>query len=63
MLLTVDKKAGNEAIMKKLNDKKRTIKLTMTINPLLDSHNWATKMEIIRIISGKPDLKIKAAAQ
>jgi len=46
--------------MKKSNTKKRTIKPTLTINPVLDSHKWATKMEIIRIISGKPDLKIKA---
>lgn len=48
--------------MKKLNNKKRTIKPTMTINPVLDSHKWATKMEIIRLITGKPDLKIKASA-
>ena len=43
--------------MKKLNNKKRTIKSTMTINPELDSYKWATKMEIRRLISGKPDLK------
>ncbi len=48
--------------MKKLNNKKRIIKSQMTINPLLDSHKWATKMEIIRLISSKPDLKIKAIA-
>ena len=26
----------------------------------IDSHKWATKMEIRCLISGKPDLKIKA---
>jgi hypothetical protein len=46
--------------MKKPNDKKITIKSRMTINPVLDSHKWATKMEIMRLISGKPELKIKA---
>jgi len=25
----------------------------------LDSHKWATKMEICRLLSGKRDLKIK----
>jgi hypothetical protein len=49
--------------MKKLSDKKRPIKSEMTINPMLDSHKWATKMEIIRLISGKPELKIKAIAR
>jgi hypothetical protein len=49
--------------MKKLNDKKRTTKSTMTINPVLDSHKWATKMEIMRLISGKPELKIKATVR
>jgi len=48
--------------MNKLNNKKRTIKSEMTINPVLDSHKWTTKMEIMRLISGKPELKIKAIA-
>jgi len=26
----------------------------------LDSHKWPTKMEIQRLLCGKPDLKIKA---
>ncbi len=26
----------------------------------MDSHHWASKIEIRRILSGKPDLKIKA---
>jgi len=49
--------------MKKSNFKKRTIRSGMTINYVLDSHKWATKMEIIRLISGKPDLKIKSISK
>jgi len=49
--------------MKKSNFKKGTIMPGMRINHMLDSHKWATKMEIIRLISGKPDLKIKAISK
>jgi len=42
-------------------DKKRAIKSKPTTYHGLDSHKWATKMEIQRLLSGKPDLKIKVA--
>ncbi len=40
-------------------DSKRAIKPKPAIYHGLDSHKWATKMEIQRLLSGKPDLKIK----
>ncbi len=42
-------------------DNKRAIKSKPTTYHGLDSHKWATKMEIQRLLSGKPDLKIKVA--
>ena len=41
------------------SDKKRSFKSRPAPNNGPDSHKWETKMEIIRLISGKPDLKIK----
>jgi len=41
------------------SDKKRNIHPAPAINKGPDSHKWETKMEIIRIFSGKPDLKLK----
>ena len=46
--------------MKKLINNKKIIKSKPAIYNALDSHKWATKMEIHRLMSGKPDLKIKA---
>ncbi len=42
------------------SDKKRNSKSRPVINNGPDSHRWETKMEIIRLISGKQDLEIKA---
>jgi hypothetical protein len=56
--LIVDNK-GTRCGMKKLIDSKRAIKSKPTTYHGLDSHEWATKMEIQRLLSGKPDLKIK----
>lgn|GEM_PF-3678732 len=39
---------------------KRLIKSNLPMYHGLDSHKWATKMEIQRLLSGKPELKIKA---
>lgn len=44
-------------------DKKTTIKPRLTLCNAIDSHKWETKMEIVRLISGKPDLKIEGLAQ
>jgi len=40
-------------------DKKRNNKSAQPPNNGPDSHKWETKMEIIRLISGKPDLTIE----
>ncbi len=49
---------GRRCRMKKLIDSKRAIKSKPAMYRELDSHKWATKMEIQRLIRGKPDLKI-----
>ncbi len=46
--------------MKRTIDKKRTIRPRPAIRNELDSHKWATKMEIRRFLSGRAELKIKA---
>jgi hypothetical protein len=47
--------------MESLIDKKRRTKSRPTIHSVLNSHKWATKVEMHRLIAGKPDLKIKEA--
>jgi hypothetical protein len=47
-----------ECEMKKLVKKKRLIKFKHRVDNEIDCHNWATKMEIHRLISGKPDIKV-----
>jgi hypothetical protein len=47
-----------EREMKKLVTKKRLIKFKHRIDNQIDCHDWATKMEIHRLISGKPDIKV-----
>jgi len=37
----------------------RTNRSRPSVYNQLDTHRWATKIEIHRILSGKPDLKIK----
>lgn len=46
--------------MRKARDKKTTGKSRPHAHSGLDSHKWATKMELRRLLSGKPDLRIKA---
>lgn len=45
--------------MKKLTEKIRTIRRKRVIYRELNSHNWATKTEMQRFFSGRPDLKLK----
>ena len=42
---------------------KKAVKRKLREDNWLDSHKWATKMEIRRILSGKPDLIIEAPAK
>jgi hypothetical protein len=44
--------------MKKQTKKKRLIKFKHRVDNQIDCHSWATKMEIHRLISGKPDVKV-----
>jgi hypothetical protein len=44
--------------MKKQTKKKRLIKFKHIVDNQIDCHNWATKMEIQRLLSGKPDIKV-----
>jgi len=46
--------------MKKRIYKKKTVKSKPPVGNQLDSHKWATKIEIRRLLSGKPDLIIEA---
>jgi hypothetical protein len=41
------------------SEKKGTTPVRPAIRSGIDAHNWATKMEIRRILSGKPDLEIE----
>ncbi|MFC1737877.1 hypothetical protein ACFL1G_02370 [Planctomycetota bacterium] len=49
--------------MKKLINKKRKNKPEFTMYRRPDSHNWETRMEIHRLLSGKSDLKLKPDLQ
>jgi hypothetical protein len=44
--------------MIRLNRKKAIVKPRPAMYNGLDSHKWQTKIEIVRLISGKPDLRI-----
>jgi len=46
--------------MKRPQHNKKTGISKLPVYDGLDSHKWATKMEIRRLLSGKPDLRIKA---
>jgi hypothetical protein len=61
MAVRVDKRGRVQ--MKKPVDKKKTVKSKPPVCNWLDSHKWATKMEIRRLFSGKPDLIIEANAK
>jgi len=45
--------------MKMSIEKKRATTLRPATYSRIDCHKWATKMETYRLLSGKPDLKIK----
>lgn len=47
--------------METLIDKKQTSKPMLALCNGIDSHSWATKMEIECLISGKPGPKMEAA--
>jgi hypothetical protein len=49
--------------MKKRIYKNKTVKSKPPVGTQLDSHKWATKIEIRRLLSGKPDLIIEANAK
>ena len=49
--------------MKKRKYKRKTVKSKPPIDNRLDSHKWATKIEIQRLFSSKPDLIIEANAK
>jgi len=44
--------------MKKQDNKKRIIKIKHKIHNQLDCHNWASKMEIQRLVSSKPFVRV-----
>ncbi len=39
--------------------KKRNLKSKSALCNRIDCHRWESKMEVIRLISGKPELKLK----
>jgi hypothetical protein len=47
--------------MESLINNKRRNKSWPTIYGTLNSHKWTSKVEMHRLIAGKPDLKIKQA--
>jgi len=49
--------------MLRRSDKKRSIKSRPAPCNTLNCHRWESKMEIIRLISGKPDLKLKTISE
>jgi hypothetical protein len=55
-----DRKQGGLE-MRRLMNIKRATKSKPVVHSAPDPHKWATKMEIHRLMSGKPDLKIKPA--
>jgi hypothetical protein len=52
----------DECEMKKLVKKKRLIKFKHRVDNEIDCHSWATKMEVHRLMSGKPDIKVALKA-
>jgi len=58
--IITDKKEKRCKMKRPQHNKKTGISKLLVYNGL-DSHKWATKMEIKRLLSGKPDLRIKAA--
>jgi len=56
----VDIKKEEQCKMKKTSDSNKTIKSNPSLYYGLNAHKWATKMEVRRLLSGKPDLELKA---
>jgi len=46
--------------MEKTDNTNKTIKSGLSSYYVLNAHKWATKMEVRRLLSGKPDLVLKA---
>jgi len=46
--------------MKKTGNSNKTIKSRLSVYYGLNAHKWATKMEVRRLLSGKPDIELKA---
>jgi hypothetical protein len=59
--LWVDRKAGGKMLRR--IDKKRSVKPRPAPCNTLNCHRWESKMEIIRLISGKPELKLKTISE
>jgi hypothetical protein len=53
-------KKGELYKMKKTGNSNKTIKSRLLVFYGLNAHKWATKMEVRRLLSGKPDLELKA---
>lgn len=49
---------SRERKMKRPVKKRRLIKFRHRVDNQIDCHSWATKMEIHRLLSGKPDIKL-----
>lgn len=47
--------------MKKTGDSNKKMKPKPSLYYGLNAHKWATKMEVRRLLSGKPDLELKEA--
>ncbi|MHC4477868.1 MAG: hypothetical protein ACYTEL_19680 [Planctomycetota bacterium] len=45
--------------MKRSSETKRANKPKTSLCSELDTHNWATKMEVHHLLTGKPDLQLK----
>jgi len=56
----VDIKKEERYKMKKTGNRNKTIKSRLSVYYGLNAHKWATKMEVRRLLSGKPDIELKA---
>ena len=57
--VVADKKRKRGCKVKRLSNKKTTKGHKFPTHNGLDAHAWATKMEMRRLVEGKPDLKLK----
>lgn len=56
----VDIKKEERCKIKKTSNSNKTIKSKPSLYYGLNAHKWATKMEVRRLLSENPDLKLKA---